>query len=119
MTNELNKRLFEATIPRHNKGFYGVMVSTLDFESSDPSRISMDKIKVKHYTSSRRPDYAKDYSHSEVSDLDAFLDSRLLTTTSQHGKPHSKHDRNSKKQTSEQDKVAEEINDPRLRRSRA
>uniref|UniRef100_A0A1A9Z6P9 Uncharacterized protein n=1 Tax=Glossina pallidipes TaxID=7398 RepID=A0A1A9Z6P9_GLOPL len=83
--------------PRHNKGFYGVMVSTLDFESSDPSsnlaEISMETVTVQRYISCKRPDYAKDYPSSEETDLEDFLDSRLLTITSQHDKRHRKHGR--------------------------
>uniref|UniRef100_A0A1A9V5T4 MFAP1 domain-containing protein n=1 Tax=Glossina austeni TaxID=7395 RepID=A0A1A9V5T4_GLOAU len=71
--------------------------------------ISMEKVKVQRYMSCKRPDYAKDYFSSEETDLEDFLDSRLLTTTSQHDKRHRKHGREefTKKQTSNQDEVTE------------
>lgn len=81
----------------------------------------METVKVQRCISCKRPDYAKDYSSSEETDLEDFLDSRLLTTTSQHDKRHRKHGREefTKKQASDQDEVAEGTNDAGLRRLRA
>ncbi|KAI9590545.1 microfibrillar-associated protein 1 [Glossina fuscipes] len=89
---------------------------------NEKGEISMEKVKVQRYISGKRPDYAKENSSSEESDLEDFLDSRRRQlAATQHDKRYRRHDKEdpTRKEPSDHDETVEEIDDPRLRRLRA